>query len=817
MMNDWFYKRMAACLFPFVLGFCASPAAIDIREGGECDFGKHIQRTMGLLASSTPEHPNEVNILFYGQSIMQQGYVEDHVIQKLQSDYPHAVIHWENKAIGGYEAPSLVRTADADLYPFHPDLVVFHVYGGETGAFEEIMVRIRKRTTAEVLTWTHHLQPRDFTNASFRDNREVASDLRRSMETKYGIEVVDVREVWGRYLEDSGLSAQDLLNDTIHPNIAGGDLMGSIISPHFVFRPEVRPVLSNYVETIPVERLGSRDTGLTEFERSGWRTSGSHLIGRKEDGVLSFSFVGNRVDLYPGQFKGTTGTAGIRINGRPPSAIKELYAATRTSPAPQVWWPTIKRIGIGDSPVEEEWTLTVTGTNSAQDVFEFSLRGSVTGFDGSGRSDQDFVSESGRILIEADDWHLAFALSYRNQSLPANFTVTWRVYPQTPDTFQLEAGQGVFNAPAYRIIKGLPSSRHYIEIIPLDDNPVPIAAIIVHRPPLDPSWVQPLPKPALIRPVDGAERLRNSVRLRWDAAGNVSGYEYEISSSIDFSMRAASGETRGLSASISGLSENASYYWRVRSTGIGNYSDWTEPFQFTVGEFNAWDNSLVSSEELEVIPFPCVMRKFTARFQVNPGSVNTAGRFGILGEAGDMGGEPPWVCVVELNGQGAIRALNGTLFSSDLPVHYKADEVLDFMFEVDPVDGRYDVYLMLDAGRRTQLACGYLSAQQSDLNRGVSRFGMVSTEGSFKLKDLVVTPFPEGPEAAFSADFHGSELTLDFYATEGKTFQMQGSVSPVESGWVNIGPSITGTGRSEQFTVIVDDYPEWLFRVLVLD
>jgi hypothetical protein len=41
------------------------------------NFGANIQRTMGLLASSTPTNRKPVRILFYGQSITEQQWSQD--------------------------------------------------------------------------------------------------------------------------------------------------------------------------------------------------------------------------------------------------------------------------------------------------------------------------------------------------------------------------------------------------------------------------------------------------------------------------------------------------------------------------------------------------------------------------------------------------------------------------------------------------------------------------------------------------------------------------------------------------------------------
>jgi hypothetical protein len=145
-------------------------------------WGAHIQRTMSLLHASSPEQRNPVNILIYGQSITGQGYVEKALDPELRKLYPHADIRIQNRSIGGYSAPSLVRTAVHDLYPPYADLVVFHVYGGaETGELERIISNIRRYTTSEIMLLTHHVTGPD------RDkNDDEASKPIRALASKYG-------------------------------------------------------------------------------------------------------------------------------------------------------------------------------------------------------------------------------------------------------------------------------------------------------------------------------------------------------------------------------------------------------------------------------------------------------------------------------------------------------------------------------------------------------------------------------------------------------------------------------------------------------
>ena len=68
-------------------------------------FGKNIQRTMRLLATSTAEKQNTVRILFYGQSITEQKWAKL-VEEDLRRRFPHANLVVENRALGGFASQS---------------------------------------------------------------------------------------------------------------------------------------------------------------------------------------------------------------------------------------------------------------------------------------------------------------------------------------------------------------------------------------------------------------------------------------------------------------------------------------------------------------------------------------------------------------------------------------------------------------------------------------------------------------------------------------------------------------------------------------
>ena len=170
-------------------------------------WGRNIQRTMRLLATSTPATRNTVRILFYGQSITEQNWaklVED----DLRRRFPNANLIVENRALAGFASQMLVKTAETDLYPFQPDLLIFHVYGAHN-TYEDIIRRIRERTTAEILMQNDHVtKPADFTEETDPAKLPPAGkhwdafmnhNWLPSIAKKYGCELCDQRALWKAY------------------------------------------------------------------------------------------------------------------------------------------------------------------------------------------------------------------------------------------------------------------------------------------------------------------------------------------------------------------------------------------------------------------------------------------------------------------------------------------------------------------------------------------------------------------------------------------------------------------------------------------
>lgn len=435
----------------------------------DSNFGAGIQRTMTLLATSTPEHHHPVRILFYGQSITKQDWWMD-VANDLKQRFPHADLTIENRAIGGFAAPILIRPAEHDLYPFYPDLIIFHVYGGDED-YEAIIANIRRRTTSEIAFHSDHISwlPTG-TDADEAENLRVyewhnyhSIHWLAKIAQKYGCELIEIRRPWRQYLKENQLQPKDLLSDNVHLNDHGNFLLASLVKPHLRYNPKLPNNLwKDLVRTYEV----GKDVQ--------W-----------QDGKLILEFEGNRIDAVAAKFNNQDSTsATILIDGKKPSAFPELYNITRPSDAPNVDLPAIIQVSWEKPLIVEDWTARITEINYDASQFKFAVFGSKTGYDGSGVSDRKFVSNSGRVVIEPRNWWLKNAHDLSGKSTPKGFEIKWQVKPMFVDTYVAPKIETSSREYLTTIAQNLQNCQHTIEIIPNHKGVVPIQSLRVYKPPL---------------------------------------------------------------------------------------------------------------------------------------------------------------------------------------------------------------------------------------------------------------------------------------------------------------------------------------------
>jgi hypothetical protein len=399
-------------------------------------FGAGVQRTMALLATSTPQQRNRVRVLFYGQSITEQDWWKQ-VAEDLRRRFPNADLQIENRAVGGFASQLLSRVAEHDIPAFYPDLVIFHVYGAHD-KYEEILRLIRTRTTAEILMQRDHVTKWPVEKPEQKDpmwwDHMMNDVFLPDFAKKYGCGLADVRGQWLNYLKANGLEPKALLKDDVHLNDHGCFVMAEIVKRYLVYKPAL----------------------LTEEAKAAVRTLPVGKDGRVE-------FEGNRVDLVGGK------VAGVLVDGKKPSEIPDCVAFTRTSLSQSFWGPALLRVSSAKPRVLEDWTLKVLELDDKAERIRFSVSGSVTGPDGEGVSSERFESKSGRVVIEPGDWWIKNVQQYTKKAIPPGFQVTWKA------TLLGDAAAGT-------VVQGLPNGKHVLELKGADG----VRAVRVYRPPMSP-------------------------------------------------------------------------------------------------------------------------------------------------------------------------------------------------------------------------------------------------------------------------------------------------------------------------------------------
>ena len=427
--------------------------------------GENLQRTMTLLATSTPQKRNTVRILFYGQSITYDQPWTRMVIDDLKRRFPNADIQTENRAISGFAANYLKKTAVYDVLPYYPDLVVLHDYGGEPD-YEELIRQIVTNTATEVAVMD------DFEPSPLKGDEpenvvrskkwhDQHSTWLKELCTRYRLGFISTRDPWKEHVKATGETAKDLTSDGTHPNEKGNALMTRVVAPQLFY-----------------------DRKLSD---EGWADRVLDYRPNWRKGSTGTAFDGNRVDIVP-DFNGPEGKpARILIDGKSPSSFNECYAFTRPTIAFASWMPMIVRLGSQKLRQVEDWTLTVTHVDAEASTFRYRLEGSKTGPDGEGSSTEDFVSKSGRVTIGKDDWAVKYAYDVAKQAMPVGFQCRWSVIPMFKDVYVRPVRKDPTLEAAVTVAQGLPAGMHKLRVIPEDGKPIAIQSIRVYRPRRAPS------------------------------------------------------------------------------------------------------------------------------------------------------------------------------------------------------------------------------------------------------------------------------------------------------------------------------------------
>ncbi len=457
-------KIMMLSLFIFITACQQRPATEN--EEQKIYSPKYIQRTMNLLATSTPQLKNTVRILVYGQSLSAQDWwlqVKDH----LEDKFPDANLIMDNKSIGGFSSQILIRTVKRDVLDFYPDLIIFHVFGSDK-KYEEVLVQMRSQTAAEIMIWNdppNKVPPSEW-------NTEMSYEIVPALAEKYHCKLIDLRTPIREMLKEEGLVyADEFTRDGTHFNEKGCDLIASLIIPHLVYDDQYPP---------------DPDELLTIYE--------INRDVRWENGELELPFEGNRIDVVTGANPDSQNTCRIRVDGKKPSEFPEAYNHTRPNDNGKGGWiwsvGAPVRIGRETPWVNETFTLTFDSLNYEDRYLTFHVEGSDCGYEGKGNNHEDYISNSGRVVIEANevndsipgDWHVFRNYDVLEFQIEKGYQTKWKTYLMGMDTFVPESVEDESIENSTTLIKGIPNAKHTLKLISTGDEVPDIRYIKIYRP-----------------------------------------------------------------------------------------------------------------------------------------------------------------------------------------------------------------------------------------------------------------------------------------------------------------------------------------------
>jgi hypothetical protein len=457
-------RRIPLKLLSWLLlaGLClvllAAGIATKIKRWQEVDTisdEQKIARTLEIIRTSTPANRKVLKVLFYGQSITRSGWHEQ-VVAHWRQKYPNTEFVVQNRALGGFPSQALIRTTEQDIAAFYPDLIVFHAYGDHR-AYEKIIRLFRSRTTADVILQTDHANSlpdppcaEGFALSMHKQpgcsgviwvhqrlwNDEMSYHKIPSLAKKYGL-AVELQRIWWRdFLLRTHIAPESMLKDDIHPNEKGKAMIAGYFNQYF-------------------DNLVEHWNGETEHNVM----SLSVARDQSSAGQTTVNFDGARLEILANKPLAAWPTT--TVDGVPLNDIDGCYQVTRASTLETVPdWPAIRRISLNHDHVPEDWTATLTRISPDQTSFDFTLKSSVSQDGGSGTGNQNFVSQSGRLSIDSQDWMLVRAFDGRFVPLKAPYVVHWSVINTCngqPEVIDLGNGAMQYR---YLLAAGLSNGKH---------------------------------------------------------------------------------------------------------------------------------------------------------------------------------------------------------------------------------------------------------------------------------------------------------------------------------------------------------------------
>jgi len=214
------------------------------------------------------------------------------------------------------------------------------------------------------------------------------------------------------------------------------------------------------------------------FDPKDWNPTSKGLENGSTGKSLKIEFEGTRVDVI---HFGGDGIADIHIDGKRPSEIPETWSATLPSSSPIDYRPAIMRVGLMGLPEKETWTLTAHSVSNNGRTYNYSVKGSVSGFQGKGDQSDIFQSDNGILQIDPRMITFADAIRIRKKPIPTPFNVTWKTINRSLDQWHCKSADEKNPSGQTTLVQQLTNGKHTLEIIPRSGT-IQIEQILIHRP-----------------------------------------------------------------------------------------------------------------------------------------------------------------------------------------------------------------------------------------------------------------------------------------------------------------------------------------------
>lgn len=381
------------------------------------------------------------------------------------------------------------------VVPEQPDLVVLYGIGLESN-LEKIFQTLRRNTTADIVVATVHWKADDVRHWGKDEDATNFGNIpeMRRICKKYGVELVENRKEWAKYLRDHNMKVEvdpdhGVLLDAVHQSRYGALVINENIFRHFAARDAYAYDPSSR------ERRLSVTSGEAPPVKESATVSGSNWTLR--DGVactaagdsrIKVCFTGNRIDLV-GVASPDGGKARILLDGLPAEQVPCFYAGPVVASAKNAR-PSQGSTGdigphgiaLGTNLVPQTWTVQVT-----DDQGNYTLTGSVTGADGTGNMLKPFVSNSGQISIPPELWrHGAGCVPFLSPwdgkivNRPGD-AYTFTVHRACKPIVDFRGKDGAFRVTLFQALANRP---HVLELITVGDGKVTVKCFDVFEPPL---------------------------------------------------------------------------------------------------------------------------------------------------------------------------------------------------------------------------------------------------------------------------------------------------------------------------------------------